>query len=76
MPSNGRGPERISTGCTTRSMQKQGRIALARPAPAQRRFLRAAGSQITAIMEGFGQDPDVRVVVIRGKNGIYTRAAM
>ena len=29
-------------------------------------------SQIAAIMECFGQDPDVRVVVIRGKNGIYT----
>src|SRR6266545_8429845 len=29
-------------------------------------------SQINAIMEAFGQDPDVRVVVIRGKNGIYT----
>src|ERR1700730_5273515 len=29
-------------------------------------------SQIAAIIECFGQDPDVRVVVIRGKNGIYT----
>lgn len=29
-------------------------------------------SQIAAIMEEFGRDPDVRVVVIRGKNGIYT----
>src|ERR1700716_1922839 len=29
-------------------------------------------SQINAIMEAFGQDPDVRVVVIRGMNGIYT----
>jgi 2-oxoglutaroyl-CoA hydrolase len=29
-------------------------------------------SQIAAIMEAFGQDPDVRVVVIRGRNGIYT----
>jgi 2-oxoglutaroyl-CoA hydrolase len=29
-------------------------------------------SQINAIMEAFGQDPDVRVVVIRGKNGAYT----
>src|SRR5262245_28314422 len=29
-------------------------------------------SQIAAIMECFGQDPDVRVVVIRGNNGIYT----
>lgn len=29
-------------------------------------------SQINAIIEAFGQDPDVRVVVIRGKNGIYT----
>ena len=29
-------------------------------------------SQINAIMEAFGQDPDVRVVVIRGKNGVYT----
>src|SRR5437763_6575547 len=28
--------------------------------------------QINAIMEGFGTDSDVRVVVIRGKNGIYT----
>ncbi len=28
--------------------------------------------QINAIMEAFGQDPDVRVVVIRGKNGVYT----
>ena len=26
-------------------------------------------SQINAIMEAFGQDPDVRIVVIRGKNG-------
>jgi 2-oxoglutaroyl-CoA hydrolase len=29
-------------------------------------------SQINAIMEAFGQDSDVRVVVIRGKNGVYT----
>ena len=29
-------------------------------------------SQINAIMEAFGQDPDVRIVVIRGKNGVYT----
>src|ERR1700730_17392538 len=29
-------------------------------------------AQIAAIIEAFGQDPDVRVVVIRGKNGIYT----
>lgn len=29
-------------------------------------------SQISAIIEAFGQDADVRVVVIRGKNGIYT----
>src|SRR6202163_1991291 len=29
-------------------------------------------SQINAIMEAFGQDPDVRVVVIRGANGAYT----
>src|SRR3981081_1497286 len=29
-------------------------------------------SQINAIMEAFGQDPDVRVVVIRGANGTYT----
>ena len=29
-------------------------------------------SQINAIMEAFGQDQDVRVVVIRGKNGVYT----
>src|SRR5215475_7661946 len=29
-------------------------------------------SQIAAIMDAFGQDPDVRVVVIRGKNGVYT----
>jgi 2-oxoglutaroyl-CoA hydrolase len=29
-------------------------------------------SQIAAIMEAFGNDPDVRVVVIRGRNGIYT----
>lgn len=29
-------------------------------------------SQINALMEAFGQDPDVRVVVIRGKNGVYT----
>src|SRR5262245_25070629 len=29
-------------------------------------------SQIAAIIEAFGQDPDVRVVVIRGKNGTYT----
>jgi 2-oxoglutaroyl-CoA hydrolase len=28
--------------------------------------------QIAAIMEAFGQDPDVRVVVIRGANGTYT----
>jgi len=28
--------------------------------------------QINAIIEAFGQDPDVRVVVIRGKNGVYT----
>jgi 2-oxoglutaroyl-CoA hydrolase len=29
-------------------------------------------SQIAAILEAFGQDPEVRVVVIRGKNGVYT----
>jgi 2-oxoglutaroyl-CoA hydrolase len=29
-------------------------------------------SQIAAIMEAFGHDPDVRVVVIRGTNGVYT----
>src|SRR6267154_1869010 len=29
-------------------------------------------SQINAVMEAFGQDPDVRVVVIRGANGTYT----
>lgn len=29
-------------------------------------------SQIAAIMEAFGQDPDVHVVVIRGANGTYT----
>jgi 2-oxoglutaroyl-CoA hydrolase len=29
-------------------------------------------SQINAIFECFGQDPDVRVVVIRGKGGVYT----
>jgi 2-oxoglutaroyl-CoA hydrolase len=29
-------------------------------------------SQIAAIMEAFGQDPDVRVVVIRGANGVYS----
>src|SRR5258706_11233135 len=28
--------------------------------------------QINAIIEAFGQDPDVRVVVTRGKNGVYT----
>jgi enoyl-CoA hydratase/carnithine racemase len=32
-------------------------------------------SQINAIMEAFGQDPDVRVVAIRGKNGTYTSGA-
>src|SRR5271168_4152517 len=29
-------------------------------------------SQIAAIIEAFGEDPDVRVVVIRGMNGVYT----
>src|SRR6266852_1453482 len=29
-------------------------------------------SQIAAIIEAFAQDPDVRVVVIRGKNGVFT----
>ena len=29
-------------------------------------------SQINAMMESFGEDPDVRVVVIRGANGTYT----
>jgi 2-oxoglutaroyl-CoA hydrolase len=29
-------------------------------------------SQINAIVEAFGQDPEVRVVVIRGANGTYT----
>src|SRR6201982_350027 len=29
-------------------------------------------SQIAAIVEAFGHDPDARVVVIRGKNGVYT----
>ncbi|HEY1363922.1 MAG TPA: enoyl-CoA hydratase-related protein [Xanthobacteraceae bacterium] len=28
--------------------------------------------QIAAIIEAFGEDPDVRVVVIRGRNGVYT----
>jgi 2-oxoglutaroyl-CoA hydrolase len=28
--------------------------------------------QIAAIIEAFGQDPDVRVIVIRGRNGVYT----
>src|SRR5712672_378781 len=28
--------------------------------------------EINAVMEAFGQDPDVRVVVIRGANGTYT----
>ena len=31
-------------------------------------------SQINAIMEAFGQDPEVRVVVIRGENGLTRRA--
>ncbi|MFL6798337.1 MAG: enoyl-CoA hydratase/isomerase family protein [Xanthobacteraceae bacterium] len=29
-------------------------------------------SQIAAVLECFGHDPEVRVVVIRGKNGVYT----
>src|SRR5260221_3631321 len=29
-------------------------------------------AQIAAIIEAFAQDPDVRVVVIRGKNGVFT----
>src|SRR5215510_14935524 len=29
-------------------------------------------AQIAAIIEAFGQDPDVRVVIIRGANGVYT----
>ncbi len=29
-------------------------------------------SQLAGINEAFGQDPEVRVVVIRGKNGVYT----
>jgi 2-oxoglutaroyl-CoA hydrolase len=29
-------------------------------------------SQIAAIIEAFGHDPDVRVVVIRGVGGVYT----
>ena len=29
-------------------------------------------SQIAAIIEAFGQDPDVRAIVIRGANGTYT----
>src|SRR5207302_4466540 len=29
-------------------------------------------SQINAVIDAFGQDPDVRVVVIRGANGTYT----
>lgn len=29
-------------------------------------------SQIAAIVEAFGQDPDVRVVVIRGANGVFS----
>src|SRR3974377_1946675 len=29
-------------------------------------------SQINAIMEAFGRDSDVRVLVIRGKTGVYT----
>jgi 2-oxoglutaroyl-CoA hydrolase len=29
-------------------------------------------SQIAAIIEAFGHDPDVRVVVIRGRGGVYT----
>src|SRR5689334_22366025 len=29
-------------------------------------------SQIAAIIEAFGQDPDVRVIVIRGASGVFT----
>jgi len=29
-------------------------------------------SQIAAIIEAFGVDPDVRVIVIRGANGVYS----
>jgi 2-oxoglutaroyl-CoA hydrolase len=29
-------------------------------------------SQIAAVLEAFGQDPEVRIVVIRGKGGVYT----
>ena len=29
-------------------------------------------SQLAGIIEAFGHDPEVRVVVIRGKNGVYT----
>src|SRR5262249_49181402 len=29
-------------------------------------------AQIAAIIEAFGQDPEGRVVVIRGKNGVFT----
>ena len=31
--------------------------------------------QIAAILEAFGEDPQVRVVVIRGANGVYTSGA-
>ncbi len=32
-------------------------------------------SQIAAILEAFGEDPQVRVVIIRGANGVYTSGA-
>src|SRR5207244_11369072 len=52
------------------TMKKIGWLWLDRP-PLNIVSYRGRG-QINAIMEAFGEDPDVRVVVIRGANGTYT----
>src|SRR6266513_5217013 len=52
------------------TMKKIGWLWLDRP-PLNIVSYRGRG-QINAIMEAFGEDPDVRVVVIRGANGAYT----
>jgi len=52
------------------TMKKIGWLWLDRP-PLNIVSYRGRG-QINAIMDAFGEDPDVRVVVIRGANGTYT----
>ena len=52
------------------SVKRIGRLILDRP-PLNILSYRGR-SQVNAILECFGEDPEVRVVVIRGANGTYT----